>query len=345
MLSRLLESFYLKVLVNIVVQKESTLVHIELYGKKGVIDEVNSEFQTTSLTTQMYDFISEYTKESPYFYIAVLDTSLVQGALPSCEKNKLDHYFDLSMSKYKCFENRWTFYTAKNDIYEIERKYEDIGVDMIFSPFVLLANFFQDKINGNLAMYVLVQNNVISVAIFEHSNLLYAEHLDMIASDEAEDITLHEGIDEDIDTNLDLDLDEGIDLEDIDVDENDLDSLDDFGDIEDLDSIEDIDEFSESKDVEEELFESENALPEDEQNESFNEDYQRFTLIQLAVSHFYKDEKYESRFVENVYIADGTGVTNDLKKYLEEEMFFNVYVRQADLGAELCELTKLELGL
>jgi len=339
-LSTLLESLYLKVLVNIVVQRESTLVHIELCSKKGIVDEVSTEFNTTQLNNQMYDFISEYTKESPYFYISILDTSIVQGAIPTCEKNKLGYYYDLSMSEYKCFDKKWTFYTAKNDIYEIEHKYDELGVDMIFSPFVVLANFFQDKINNNLAMYALVQDGFISVAVFENSQLLYAEHLDMLTGDESEDILLNDDINEDID----LELDGGIDLEDIDVDE-DVDSIDEFADIEDLDSLEDIDEFSDNKDVEEELFESDAVLPEDDENEAFNEDYQRFTMIQTAVSHFYKDDKYESRFIENVYIADGAGVTNDLKKYLEEEMFFNVYVRQTDLTVEVCELAKMELGL
>jgi len=340
-LSTILESLYLKVLVNIVVQRESTSVHIELCSKKGIVDEVSTEFNTTLLNNQMYDFISEYIKESPYFYISILDTSIVQGAIPTCEKNKLSYYYDLSMSEYKCFDNKWSFYTAKNDIYQIEHEYEDIGIDMIFSPFVILANFFQDKINNNLAMYVLVQDAFISVAVFENSQLLYAEHLDMLMGEEAEDILLNEDIDE----NVDLELDGGIDLEDIDVEEGSMDSLDEFGDIEDLDSLEDIDEFSDSKDVEEELYESGEILPEDEENEAFNEDYQRFTLIQSAVSHFYKDDKYESRFIENVYIADGAGVTNELKKYLEEEMFFNVYVRHADLAIEVCELAKMELDL
>lgn len=341
MLSTLLESLYLKVLVNIVVQRERTLVHIEMCSKKGIVDEISTEFNTTVLNSQMYEFIQEYTKESPYFYISILDTSIVQGAIPTCEKNKLGYYYDLSMSEYKCFNNQWTFYTAKNDIYEIERKYEDVGIDMIFSPFVVLANFFKDKINSNLAMYALVQDGFISVAVFENSKLLYAEHLDMLTGDEAEDIVLGNEMDEDVD----LEIDDGIDLEDIDVEESGIDSLDEFGDIEDLDSLEDINEFSDSKDVEEELHESDEVLPEDEESEAFNEDYQRFTLIQTAVSHFYKDDKYESRFIENVYIADCAGVTNDLKKYLEEEMFFNVYVRRADLGAEVCELAKLELGL
>lgn len=341
MLSTILEFLYLKVFVNIVVQRKTTLVHIELYSKKGIVDEVSTEFHTTTLDTKMYDFISEYIKESPYFYISILDTSIVQGAIPTCEKSKMDDYYDLSLSEYKCFDNKWCFYTAKNDINQMKYKYEEIGLDMIFSPFVILANFFQDKIENNLAMYVLVQDGCISVAVFENSQLLYGEHFEILTDEDAEDILLNE----EMDANIDLEIDGGIDLEDIDVDDVGIDSLEEFGDIEDLDSLEDIDEFSDSKDVEEELYESDETLPENEEDEAFNEDYQRFTLIQTAVSHFYKDDKYESRFIENIYIADGVGVTNDLRKYLEEEMFFNVYVRHMELAIEVCELAKMELGL
>ena len=88
-----------------------------------------------------------------------------------------------------------------------------------------------------------LQESVLSVAVFEHAKLLYAEHLDMVTSDEAEDILLNEDIEDD----AGLGLDENIDLEDISVDQSDIDSLDDLGDIEDLDAIEDIDEFSENK--------------------------------------------------------------------------------------------------
>jgi len=135
--------------------------------------------------------------------------------------------------------------------------------------------------------------------------------------------------------------DDSIDLEDIDAIE-DIDLFDDFGDIEDLDSIEDIDEFSESKDLEEEFHQELEEVPLNEAD-GFNEDYQRFALIQSAVNHFYKDERYESEFIENIYVADGIGVSRDLKRYLEEEMFLSVYIRKIELVSSICELSRLEL--
>ena len=79
-------------------------------------------------------------------------------------------------------------------------------------------------------------------------------------------------------------------------------------------------------------------------SDGMNEDFQRFSLIQSAVNTFYKDEKFESEFIENIYIGDGVGVSSDLKRYLEEEMFLNVYIRHLDLAGELCTIAKMELS-
>ncbi len=77
----------------------------------------------------------------------------------------------------------------------------------------------------------------------------------------------------------------------------------------------------------------------------FDEDYQRFLLIHSSLGHYYSDEKYDSQFIESVYIADSIGVGDDLSRYLEEEMFLNVYIRKIDLGYEIAQLVKMELSL
>jgi hypothetical protein len=335
----------MKVFIGIIVERSSTTVHVEVFSKNKETTHYENVFPSTKLTEDIYEYILTYTKESPYHYICFLDTSNDQGALPTCEKNKLSYYKDLSTSEYKCLGN-WSIYTSKTDLYALEKKYEDIGIDFIFSPFSVLSKFFKDKKDQHLAMFVLLEDSSVSVCVFEESQLLYAEHLDMEVDLESEKIDL-EDLDDERDVDLGLD-DDSIVLDEIDVDED----LDDFSDIEDLDSLEDIDEFSEGKDLEEELYESNTHDIEQNTNgdqgdddSHFTEDYQRFSLIQNAMNHFYKDPKYESKFIENIYIADSIKVTSDLKRYLEEEMFLNVYIRTIDLGAEVCELAKEELGL
>ncbi len=339
MLDKFLESLYHKVFISIVVNQASTTIYMELCAKKKVLHSNEAVFETHKLTAEMIEFIKTYTSETPYYYISVLDMSSEQGAIPTCDRNRLAYFHDVSASEYKCHDARWTYYTSKTDLYNIEKIYKKIGVDFIFSPFSVIAHFFKDKIESHPAMYLLIQEDFISVTVFDNSKLLFAEHLDMQTRAEDDDL-IAENIDE-----MELDLGTGIDLDDVDVE--DVDMIDDFSDIEDLDALEEIDEFSEHKDVEEEFYENQEPQEqsEEEEEENFNEDYQRFSLVKAALEHFYKDKKFESRFVEIVYIADGVGVSSDMKKYLEEEMFLTVYIRHIDISMEVCELTKLEFNL
>jgi len=337
---KIFEALYIKIFVNIVSKRSSTVVYIEKHSRKALLSSVEKEFKTLECDENIYEFIAMHISESPYFYISVLDVYPSQGALPTCSKERMKFYADIDNGEYKCVNN-WTYYTERENIVAIKKRYACVGVDYIFSPFTILSYFFKDKIDTKLAMYILVQENFLTLAIFENSQLLYAHHLDMMAKDDFDGMSLEDEAD-----NVDFFLsdDGAIELDDIDTTDDDNGELEDFANIEDLDSLEDIDEFSDSKDMDEELLESTNGLEESDDNK-FNGDYQRFTLIQGSVGQFYKDARFESCFIENVYVADSVGVTSDFKKYLEDEMFFNVYIRQLDLPLEVCVLAKRELKL
>jgi len=339
-LSKLFESLYNKVIVSIVLNRKSCSVYIEICSKSTVVDSQTKTFETATINQEIIEFVSSYTKESPYSYYSVLDTSVDQGAIPACKKSELSYYKNLDSYEYKCFDEKWVCYTLKNDLYEMKQQYKDFGVDFIFSPISIIYNFFEDKVKSHFALYVLVQDNFVSLSVFENSALMFAQHLDMKTSSDEE---LSASV---IEVNSDLEESIGIDLDDVDVIEEmeDMEDLDDFGDIEDLDSLEEIDEFSESQDIEEEFFEIDEPIVESD-DDSVNEDYQRFTLIQKSLGDYYNDKHYSSNFIETIYIADGVGVSSDLKKYLEEEMFLNVYIRRLDIPMEICSLAKGELGL
>lgn len=341
MLGKILEKLYNKVFVTIIIQKHTVDVGIEIYTKKGVVQDIEEHFETAYINNAMVSFITKYTADTPFYYVSILDASQEQGVIPTCSKHLFPRYHDVSECEYKCHNKEWVYYTSKTDLYEIEKTYQELGIDFIFSPFSVLNKFFQDKISSHLALYVLVQESSLSLSIFEKGKLLFGQYFDMENLEETEDLLL-----ESVDEVISLDMEDGIDLEDIDVIEemDNVDDMEDFGDIEDLDSLEDIDEFSE--DIEEEFYqESEEEIKENTSSDSFNKDYQRFSSIQSAVNYFYKDEKFESKFIEHVYIADATGISSDLKTYLEEEMFLTVYIRQIDLVGEVTSLAREEMGL
>ena len=336
---KFLESLYIKAFINIVVHRNETVVFVETFTKDKLLDSYEESFETTSVNEKLVAYIHNFTKQTPFYYISYLDNSTSQGAIPTCVKNEISLYHDVSACEYKCQDKQWTYYTAKTDLYEIEKTYEKIGLDFIFSPFTLVSQFFKDKINEHFAGYILIQEHLITVTVFENTALLYGETL--IIDEYEADETLEDAMIEDVD--IVDEIEEGIDLDDIStIDE--LESLDDFGDIEDLDSFEEMDDFAQSEDVEEEFHEEVEAIENDEPEESIsNDDYQRFTLIQNSINRYYHDEKYNSKFLETIYIADSVGVSSILKQYFEEEMFINTYVRTIDVGQELSSLSRLEV--
>ena len=349
MINKLFESLYLKIFINIVVGRSKTTVFIETNNSSGVVEHVEEVFNTltTAVDNDMQEFIDSYIQESPFHYISFLDTSNHQGAVPTCDIKKMSKYFDVNSSISLCFFDKWSYYTSSADIGLLKKEYAKIGVDFIFSPFSILARFFKDKIDGNVAMYMLIEDSYISLAVFDKSELLYADHIQMKQQDLLDELLDTTSDDEDDE----LDFDGSINLDDVDVDKEmgELDDFGDVGDIEDLDSLDDIDEMDgfadvqeeEEKEVKEKVGDSAELTM--DEVDAFNEDYERFLLVQSSINNFYKDDKFESEFIENIFIADGLDGSADLKRYFEEEMFLNVVMRRIDLNAEICDLAKVEL--
>ncbi|MEA1893393.1 MAG: hypothetical protein U9N33_11895 [Campylobacterota bacterium] len=333
MLGKFFELLYHKIFINIVVERNQTVVYVEVRDKNGMINNDSKHFQTTSLDNKIIAYINLFVTQSPYHYISMLDTSDIQGAIPSCSKKDIATFCDIESSKYMCYNKSWAYYSSKQNLNFLKQNYSKVGLDFIFSPFLILVNFFKDKISNPNTLYILVEDNNITISVFNESELLYGDHIDILANNEGDELLMDEVADED----LELDLDSSIDLDDIDA-MDDIDGIDDFGDIEDLDTLDEIDEFAESETLEDENRSSQDNLGE------LNDDYKRFSLIQNSVDYFYKDARYKSEFVQSVFIADAIGVSGDLKRYLEEEMFVSVFVRQLDLAAELCEIAKMELA-
>ena len=335
MLGKLFEALYQKVFVSIVLTRSGTLVYIEHCDKQNVLENFEKKFHTTSFDKKIHDYILEHINQTPFFYIIFLDASAQQGALPSCDIKKMGFYIDTQEYKIMCYEKQWSYYTSLAQLNALEQEYQEIGLDFIFSPFCLLAKIYEEKLNAETSMFILLEDNFLSVSVFDQKRLLFAQRLDMEHANENDELVIDEQ------DELEFDLDTSIDLDEINA-MDDLGELEDFSDIEDLDAFDEIDEFDDSIAP----VESKKKLFDDmpvAQEEGFNEDYQRYLLIKSAVHTFYNDDRYESKFIEHVYIADSVGVSDDLKKYIEEEMFLNPVIRKVDLMQELCDMAKEEL--
>lgn len=338
-LSKILHSLYLKIYISIIVSNSKTDVCVHILKSKSVKDSYMQTFKGSEVTQEMISYIQSFTGETPFYYISLLDYSVSQGAMPSCNDKEFSKYSDLETSQVICHDS-WSSFTSKVDLINFDKKYSAFGLDFVFSPYTILKNFFKDKINSQATLFVLVQEDSLIVTVFEDSMLKYSEFVNMKIDKLDESLSIIDNEKENDDLDFDLDDLNAVNLEEIDVDD-DLEDLDDLADIEDLDSIDDLEDFTEVK-IAAPKPSAIKGYKEDMSGLGFNEDYKRFSAIQSALNQFYNDRKYESKFIESVYIAAACDVENDLKNYLEEELFLKVYVRQLNICEEMLDLVRRE---
>lgn len=341
--AKLIERLYLKVFVGMAASHSGISVVVELVKNGEVKERTTRRFDGTEVT-EVAAFLSPYLDESPLHYVALLNGMEEQGALPVCSVRDAESFTDISTAMTLCPSGAWMLYASKPGIDAVQKAYAPVGIDFLFSPFTVLERFFADKIAAGTALYVLAEEDAVSSAVFADGALLFARRKGMAKEEERMELEggeQHEGV------RLSFDLDvegieEGLELDDINA-IDDLEGIEDLHDIEDLDAMEDLESFAEEEAIIPPV-RVEEETAEEVSLDSFNKDYKRFQLIQMALESYYGDPKYDSRFIESVYIADGCGVGEELKHYLEEELFMKVYVRRIDLAAEVADLAKLEVN-
>lgn len=341
----MIERFYRKIFIAIVQDGGGHDVRVVAKKQKKILYKESKRFEGTASHEDMRSYLRKYLEESPLHYIALLNPQPKQGALSGCSHHTVEDLEDITGAKTLCRDEKWLLYSSLRELDTLQAEYKKIGLDFIFSPFSVIEHFFADKIQGGFALYALAQKDSFSVAIFENGKLEYAHHYPahekntLVAEDENTMSGFTDEIGEMEESDKSISLEDIESLDDLDI----LDELDDLSNIEDLDTLDEIAEFSEDElTYEEKRVNTSRGEDVKQQMDKFNNDYYRFELIQRTLIRFYGGAHCHDRFVETVYIADAYGSGEDLKRYLEEELFLNVLIRHIDVADEVIALSILE---
>lgn len=330
----MLERLFQKIFVSIVPVEDGHEVLTVALKNKKVLYKEQRHFEGSEPSRAMNRYIEETVDVSPLYYISIINTQAHQGAHAGCLNNqKTQHSDDIRVSEV-CRNDKWTLYASLDDLHALTHKYNTIGLDFIFSPFSILEYAFADRIKEGFALYAFSMPGIFAVAIFDSGTLEYAHYyadqatpamedsLEILPNDFTSNVPEEE---EDKDGLISLDEIEG--LEDLDI----IDDLDSLSDIDDLNELEEVHEFSEDMPTNEEIrLSREHTMIKEDMDDSA-EDYHHFNYIQKTLHQFYSMDECRNRFVETVYIADSKGASEELKRYLEEELFLNVLVRKVDV--------------
>ena len=114
MLDKLGSFLYHKIFINIYASGDSLNVYIEKRDRKGLVNSELKNFKVTTIDDSIIKYIDFFTKDTPYFYVSLLDSSPNQGAAPTCKDTEIDKFYDKALSKHGCYEDRWSYYSSKS---------------------------------------------------------------------------------------------------------------------------------------------------------------------------------------------------------------------------------------
>ena len=355
-------SFYPRIYIGMYLHDETCDISVD-FEKNGILKKhIRKEFELLDgeFTPEIEEFLNSVSDESVFCYTGVLNSAAAQGALPVSTINEALEFEDLSSANLiKREDENWLAYTSNLELMQLQKSLDNIGVDLIISPFFVLTNFFSDKVNDKCAMYLLNQGDSLTMGIFDGGSLLYGNHFTFRENEEEEEVQLgeddamlQEEADE-LDLSMDIDLeslDDEPEEEEIDDDEEleGLDELDDLGELDDLQELDDLDGMDEMEEFSEETASVSSVAAAEEENpeaglEGADVEFKRFELVSKALNTFYHDNRYKSDFIEEIYIADSTPECDDFIHFLEEELFVTVHRRSVDIAEVLTLLSKKEI--
>lgn len=356
-------SFYPRIYIGMYLHDDTCDISVD-FEKNGILKKhIRKEFELLDgeFTEELEEFLKSMSDESVFCYIGVLNSAAAQGALPVSSISEASEFEDLSSANLIRREDKnWLAYTSNLELMQLQKSLDNIGVDLIISPFFVLTDFFSDKVNNKSAMYLLNQAESLTLAIFENGTLLYGNHFTFKEHEEEEEVTLGEDdamLQEDadeLDLSMDIDLEslddepEEEEIEDDDDELEGLDELDDLGELDDLQELDDLDGMDEMEEFSEETVSPVSATVSEEDSEVGLEgadiEFKRFEYVSKSLNIFYHDNRYKSDFIEEIYIADATPECNDFTRFLEEELFVSVHRRSVDIAEVLTLLSKKEIA-
>lgn len=169
-----LESLLPKLFITLIPSKEGMCLYAELRKNAKVIKRF--EEQTAKSVESLEKKIRHLERESTVSYISLLETEAAQGVLSDCSQMEV---IDPSRFEKVCVEEKWGFYMDKDDLFERQRDYKSIGLDFLFSPFSLLYHFYEQSLQKDDGLYLLLGDGYTVGIVVKNGTLLYGTLIKM----------------------------------------------------------------------------------------------------------------------------------------------------------------------
>ncbi len=291
--------------IAVIVEENTCKIRQKIVKNKNILYIEEHSFDIPSkddLGTKVKNFLNNLQEEHDNTYIALFLNSLGQGIIPVCDENLLEKFhIDRKSIKTICVENRFMMYATLIDVKWADKLFQDVGLDFVFSPFLILDYFIQKEkvIAGQVTLNILNTSNALTIMISKDSRLLYGSFFNVAKDENLLYTDYSQGEEESFDE--------------IDMDEDDV-EMDEIGNI------------SDNSNFVINVLKEQEALGE--------QDERIIKYLSAALREFYSDNLYESEFINQAKIYDSAGMHEGVMAYIENELLLdtsavNISVRDA----------------
>lgn len=308
------------VFINVVLKDKAFVIESYSVKKEKIIKTQQRTFNDEEKQKAL-KYIKDLIDNHYFTYVSLLFTSIGQGMIPTINKNELQRYgVDDSAITLKTFDNSF-LYASKVELENSNVIIDNLHVDLIFSPFVILSKLIKDKradgfVYEGINLFVLKYNEFITLMIYENNKFKFGSYFELKINKENEEEN--------------IELEEELEIE------NDDDALEEL-DFDELDNIKLDDDFN--------LDENLNTEVNDESLNTFSLDMQIFEYINSAIKEFYDNEVYESDFINNIIMFEHEKSSKAMHSYIESELLLKPIVYKIDVFKEMLKLSCLDLGV
>ncbi len=306
-------------IIGIVLEEDKCGIYVKKIRNEKVIYSNIKYFNLESkdnLTKEIISYINALQSEHEQTYVALFLNTLGQGAICGCGKDAFEKFgVDSKSVKGVCIDKEFTIYASVIDINWADKVFKKVGLDFIFSPFLILNSYAKKDINTNeVKLYILNTNNGLTMMIMSGKKFLYGSFFNVAIE---EDVLLEDF--------------ESASSEALSVDDEEI-----FEEL-DFDGVDDDDTPSMSID---EVADYEEVIL---QNTLSEKDARFVRYLDISLKEFYSSDNYDSEFVSSVKIYDCAAMNEDVIKHIEDELLLGISAENINLLEAVVEISKKEV--
>lgn len=318
--------------------------------KDGSIKKTFSKTFTTLEESETLDkniekYLIALQDEYAFVYTIFLLNAMGQGAFVGVEGEDFKKFnVDMHNVHHVSIKKQWSVYASFIEIKWAKNLFSTVGLDLVYSPFILLNNFVtSQKLKNRPTCYLLNCQDFFILAIFEGEKFHFGaffktkhdvtfNHAHTTVNDWEHEVQ-EEGVSdlEQISTILD-DVESGEDL-------NDFSPLGDLDDLKTSDSFSDLDDaktLGHFQGLEE-------VRKEDTNLELYGRDILVYKYLKASLEEYYHNPLYHSEFIEEIIIFDGYEISSELIHQLEDDLMMDVEIHKVDISDRLCDIAIKEV--